>query len=75
MDTLIHKIFFWIMKIHIFWGDLTDISAKKEALIEIRKKLGGFRATNPSSPIDTALLHNGFRNNPDTSYTSGLSGL
>ena len=28
------------MKIHIFWGDLTDISARKEALLPSQVKLG-----------------------------------
>ena len=32
LDTLIQKIFFQIIKINNFRGDLTDISAKKEAL-------------------------------------------
>ena len=27
------KIFFWIMKINNYQGDLTDVSAKKEALV------------------------------------------
>ena len=35
MDTLIQKIFFQIMKIINFRGDLTDNSAKKEALVLI----------------------------------------
>ena len=35
MDTLIRKIFYYIMKINNFRGDLTDISAKKEALMAV----------------------------------------
>ena len=27
------------MKIHIFWGDLTDISAKKEALVTMQMQV------------------------------------
>ena len=33
LDTLIQKIFFYIMKINNFRGELTDNSAKKEALL------------------------------------------
>ena len=33
MDALIQKRFFWIMKLNDFWGELTDISAKKEPLV------------------------------------------
>ena len=33
LDTLIQKIFIYIIKIIIFRGELTDISAKKEALL------------------------------------------
>ena len=33
LDTLIQKIFFQIIKINNFRDDLTDISAKKEALL------------------------------------------
>ena len=33
MDTLIQKTFFYTMKTNNFRGDLTDISATKEALI------------------------------------------
>ena len=33
LDTLIQKIFFQIIKINIFWGELTDNSAVKEALL------------------------------------------
>ena len=33
MDTLIEKIFFKIVRINIFRVELTDISAKKEALV------------------------------------------
>ena len=32
LDTLIQQKYFQIMKINNFWGELTDISAKKEAL-------------------------------------------
>ena len=32
LDTLIRKIFYYIMKINNYRGDLTDISAKNEAL-------------------------------------------
>ena len=35
LDTLIQKIFFEIIKINNFRGELTDNSAKKEALIGI----------------------------------------
>ena len=34
LDTLIQKIFFQIMKITIFRGEVTDISAIKEALAQ-----------------------------------------
>ena len=30
LDTLIQKMLFLIIKINIFWADLTDISAKKK---------------------------------------------
>ena len=33
LDTLIQKIFSYIMKINIFWGELTENSAKTEALL------------------------------------------
>ena len=33
-DTLIQKIFLQTMKINNIWGDLTDISAVKEALMQ-----------------------------------------
>ena len=33
LDILIQKISIWIMKINDFRGELTDISAKKEALV------------------------------------------
>ena len=33
LDTLIQKMCFLITKINIFRGELTDISAKKEALL------------------------------------------
>ena len=32
LDTLILKIFFYIMKINNVWGDLSDISAKKSSV-------------------------------------------
>ena len=32
LDTLIQNFFLLIMKMYNFWGELTDISAKKEAL-------------------------------------------
>ena len=34
LDTLIQKLFFQIMNVHNFQGSLTDVSAKKEALVE-----------------------------------------
>ena len=33
LDTLIQKMYFLIMKIFFFWGQLTDISSKLEALV------------------------------------------
>ena len=39
MDTLIRKIFFSIMKIDNFWGDLSDVSAKKGPLPTHFKRL------------------------------------
>ena len=35
LDTLIQNKLFKIMKINIFQGELTDISAKKEALLAV----------------------------------------
>ena len=39
LDTLIQKIFVYIIKINIFWGELTDNSAKKEALTAIIQRI------------------------------------
>ena len=36
LDTLNQKIYFLIIKINIFWGDLSDISAKTATLLPIR---------------------------------------
>ena len=33
LGTLIQEILFKIMEINIFWGDLTDVSVKKEVLV------------------------------------------
>ena len=41
LDTLIQKIFFCIIRINIFWGELADNSAKKEALALIQLAILG----------------------------------
>ena len=47
MDTLIRKIFFYIMKINNFRGDLTDISAKKKVLSESKSPRTGLEQPPP----------------------------
>ena len=35
MDTLTPKNIFWIIQVHIFWGDLSDVSVKTATLLRI----------------------------------------
>ena len=52
VDTLIQIIFIQIIKIDDFWGDLTDISAGKEALVLI----GYLCSSIPAEGTEPVLL-------------------
>ena len=55
LNTLIQNIFFKIMKLNFFRGDLTDISAKKEAL---DKTIVGSSGAS-SAPVDNHFFVQG----------------
>ena len=52
LDALIQKIFLYTMKINNFWGDLTDNSAKKEALYTCTTEWG---ATQQNIFLDRSI--------------------
>ena len=56
MDTLIQKTFLEIMKINNFRGDLTDISAKKEALMRMLGTVHGIYKAQMGIPSETSAI-------------------
>ena len=75
MDTLTQQIIFWIIKINIFWGDLSGIPAKTATRLHSSKRIiasASFEAeTSVRSPKTNIYFHYLKRPVLDQSIQSG----